>query len=113
MLQCSRNSPNIFDSAQDCMMMQSTRSNVTVLYDYVLSCIRAFTFTVAIVFQIIDLILHHILLVVICGAAGLSLYAKNYLDDTRDADWSYIIGWLGVCLLGIGLVLLLLIFMRR
>jgi len=53
------------------------------------------------------------LIAVIFGAAGLSLYAKNYLDDTRDADWSYIIGWLGVSLLGISLVLLLLVFMRR
>jgi len=53
------------------------------------------------------------LLAIVCGASGLVVYHSKCLKDYQNIDWSYIIGWFGVCLLGIGLVLLFLLFIRR
>lgn len=49
----------------------------------------------------------------VAGAAGLSVYTKYYLGDYYDAGWSYIIGWVGVGLLAVALVMLIVLIGRR
>lgn len=52
-------------------------------------------------------------LAVVAGAAGLSVYTKYYINDHATAGWSYGLGWAGIGLLTIGLVMIIILIGRR